>query len=132
MVYPTRLRRSGKPAKRKSTRRKSAIEESRVNPPPEIYVRVVEGASWRHSYARAHLRNRKGYVYLSWRDGERVRELYLGKAPRKSPTLELERLAPAPAAAELAGRPARRVKLTPKEARWAKGTPLEPRPLLLL
>lgn len=110
MAYPTR--RGDPPCRRKRpvTRKRSAIEESRVNPPPEIYVRVEGRASWKSSYARAHLRNRKGYVYLSWRDGDRVRELYLGKAPRKSPTLELERLAPAPAVNELAGRPPRRVK----------------------
>jgi hypothetical protein len=41
---------------------------------------------WRDPYARAHLRNRKGYVYLTWRDGQRVRSFYLGKAPRKCPT----------------------------------------------
>lgn len=132
MAYPTRRRRPMPPAKRKSTRKKSAIVESRVKPPPEIYVRVEGRESWRLCYARAHLRNRKGYVYLSWRDGERVRELYLGKAPRKSPTLELAGKRLAPASHELAGRRPRRVKLTPLEAKWAKGTPLEPRPLLLL
>ncbi len=36
---------------------------------------------------RAHLRNKGGYVYLCWREGERVRNYYLGKAPRKSPTV---------------------------------------------
>lgn len=120
MVYPTRRRRSGKPAKRRGARKKSAIEESRVNPPPEIYVRLVERESWRHSYARAHLRNRKGYVYLSWRDGERVRELYLGKAPRKYPTLELAGKRLAPAAHELAGRPACRVKTSRQGAPAAR------------
>jgi len=56
---------------------------------PAIYVRVSEkddGYYSRAMYARAHLRNKRGYVYLCWREGERVRNYYLGKAPRKSPT----------------------------------------------
>jgi hypothetical protein len=53
--------------------------------PPEIYVKCVQEFSADH-YALAHLRNKQGYVYLSWREGNRVRSFYLGKAPRKSPT----------------------------------------------
>lgn len=51
-----------------------------------IYVRCVNKAEWRWQYSKAHLRNRRGYVYLCWRDGEEFRTYYLGKAPRKSPT----------------------------------------------
>lgn len=101
MGCPTFRGKRTPPAKRPGTGKKPAIDARRANPPPAIYVRI-EGKAWyRSTYARAHLRNKHGYVYLAWRDGERVRELYLGKAPRKSPTLELERLVPAPAAAEL-------------------------------
>lgn len=101
MACPTFRGKRTPPAKAPRKRKPSTIVPRRVSPPPAIYVRV-EGKAWyRSTYARAHLRNRKGYVYLCWRDGERVRELYLGKAPRKSPTLELARLAQAPAAGEL-------------------------------
>ncbi len=44
---------------------------------------------------RAHLRNKKGYVYLRWREGKRVRTFYLGKAPRTSPTTAIADLAAA-------------------------------------
>lgn len=78
-----------------------AIGERRVNPMPAIFVRV-EGKSWyKSTYARAHLRNKKGYVYLVWRDGDRVRELYLGKAPRSSPTGSAGRPGAAAGAGEL-------------------------------
>jgi len=62
---------------------------------------------WRDHYARAHLRNRNGYVYLTWRDGERVRSFYLGKAPRKCPTPEVEAStsrSPAPASCRISPR----------------------------
>ena len=70
---------------------------------PEIFVRCADRSHpWRNPYARAHLRNKRGYVYLSWRDGGQVRTFYLGRAPRKCPTSaagpgELETLPAAPA-----------------------------------
>jgi hypothetical protein len=45
-------------------------------PPPYSYKKMV----------KSHLRNRRGYLYLCWRDKGTVRNFYLGKAPRKSPT----------------------------------------------
>lgn len=49
---------------------------------PAIFVRVGDG--WRGSYARASIRVKAGqYHYLVWRDGTRIRNLYLGKK-RKS------------------------------------------------
>jgi hypothetical protein len=59
------------------------IKPRRAKPEkPEIFVRVSEG--WRSSYARASIRVKAGqYNYLVWRDGNRIRNLYLGKK-RKS------------------------------------------------
>jgi hypothetical protein len=62
-------------------------------PPPEIYVKLPVHDVWR-PYSRAHLRNKRGYVYLCWRDGEKVKNYYLGKAPRKSPTPAIAAAAP--------------------------------------
>jgi hypothetical protein len=89
MAYPTKVTaaNSSKPVKKKRPR---AIAARRRASPPEIFVKCVDrDAPWRDPYARAHLRNRNGYVYLTWRDGQRVRSFYLGKAPRKCPTPEL-------------------------------------------
>jgi hypothetical protein len=66
-------------------------------PPPEIFVKTTPGDLFPR-YAAAHLRNKAGYVYLTWRDGERVRSFYLGKAPRKYPTTSSSSSSPAPAA----------------------------------
>jgi hypothetical protein len=45
---------------------------------PEIYVKISEG--WRSSYAQAKIRVKNGkYLYLQWRDGERVHSFYLGQ-----------------------------------------------------
>jgi hypothetical protein len=69
---------------RKSRERRRATLE-----PPSIFVAKNCGGPGQ-LYARAHLRNKRGYVYLTWRDGDRVRAYYLGKTPRKSPTRALE------------------------------------------
>lgn len=88
MTCPTKRqdRRGSKSAGKKPRLRSPG--PSRANP-PDIFVRVGD-SHWPRvtDFKHAHLRNRKGYVYLSWRDGEKVRTFYLGKAPRKSPTLE--------------------------------------------
>ncbi len=79
--------------------------------PPEIFVKCVDRQHpWRDPYARAHLRNRSGYAYLTWRDGERVRSFYLGKAPRKCPTAgpELE---------DGAGELGRSTRISPRRAK---------------
>lgn len=70
--------------KKKRPRRPKEVRRVRQEP-PDIYVRLG-GESHYGAYSHAHLRNKKGYVYLCWRDGDRVRNFYLGKAPRKSPT----------------------------------------------
>jgi hypothetical protein len=74
--------------RRKISRKKvRAIAKSGRANVPDIYVKCIDPVhSWRDPYARAHLRNKRGYVYLSWRDGGTVRTFYLGKAPRSSPT----------------------------------------------
>jgi hypothetical protein len=76
-----RIRKNGR-----ARARRAAIAKRGPRPQPEIFVACRNKASWKSAYAKAHLRNRKGYVYLCWRDGEEFRTFYLGKAPRKSPT----------------------------------------------
>lgn len=97
--------------------RKRLVDRSRTNPPAEIFVKGVGYDTWNTPYCRAHLRNKRGYVYLQWRDGDRVRSLYLGKAPRKSPTgssqLELDQAG--------AGRARSGARRTPKVGQKRKG-----------
>jgi hypothetical protein len=77
-------------ARRRSKSRKNGratIVAGRRVDPPKIFVALESKLVWESGrFAEAHLRNKKGYVYLCWRDGDRVRNFYLGKAPRKSPT----------------------------------------------
>lgn len=80
-VSPTRRR------YRKTGRKRPILARRAIPEIPEIFVYVSE-EGFGHPYKRAHLRNKRGYVYLCWREGARVRNFYLGKAPRKSPTLE--------------------------------------------
>ncbi len=85
-VSPTNARiRAGSRRGRKTAARRSAGPRREQQTPPEIYVRSGEG-QWSGRYHRAHLRNRRGYLELCWRDGERVRTFYLGKAAKKFPT----------------------------------------------
>lgn len=66
--------------------------------PPEIFVRTK--GTWSEQYARARLNVKDGkYVYLRWRDGENIRNFYLGQ--RKQSTLHLRS---GSGAGELAGR----------------------------
>jgi len=97
---------------------KSPDSRSRTNTPPTIYVETPSPQrpgdqipTWSaRQKARAHLRNKRGYVYLCWREGKRIRNLYLGKAPRKSPTRP-----PAPAVARADQLPrSRRARKEPK------------------
>ena len=74
---------------RKTAPRRSPGPRREQQTPPEIYVRAGEG-QWSGRYHRAHLRNRRGYLELCWRDGERVRSFYLGKAAKKFPTAGAE------------------------------------------
>jgi len=69
---------------RRKMQRKRTIVESKAK--PEIYVKITRKVNWwlPISYARAHIRIKSdGYQYLQWRDGNRVRSLYLGRK-RKS------------------------------------------------
>jgi hypothetical protein len=73
-------------ARENSSSKKPAIAARRSNPAPAIFV-ACPHEGWQQSHmSRAHLRNKRGYVYLCWREGNRVRTFYLGKAPRSSPT----------------------------------------------
>jgi hypothetical protein len=55
---------------------------------PEIYVKTAGGELYRSPvYAKAHIRTRRGcYRFLVWRDGGKIRELYLGRVRDASPT----------------------------------------------
>jgi hypothetical protein len=65
---------------------------------PRLFVELA-GDCWQFGRLhKAHIRNKRGYVYLCWREGKRVRNFYLGKAPRNSPTRSADLVAPAPAA----------------------------------
>ena len=45
---------------------------------PELFVRISKGLGT--EFARANIRVKAGkYLYLAWRDGEHVRNFYLGK-----------------------------------------------------
>lgn len=62
------------PRARKASR---SGRKTREVTPPAIFVRVK---SYGNEYAQARIRVRKGcYQYLVWRDGDKMREFYLGK-----------------------------------------------------
>jgi hypothetical protein len=68
--------------------------ESREVKPPELFVRIPGAHYYGAKYAQARIRIRKGcYQYLVWRDGDKTRELYLGK--RENRTLRPRSPAPA-------------------------------------
>jgi len=61
-------------------KRKAQKEKARRSKPspPKIFVLTSDGGPPR--YARASIRVKAGqYCYLMWRDGNRVRNFYLGK-----------------------------------------------------
>ena len=59
---------------------------SRPIPAMEIYILTDQQPYGDRLRARAHLRNKAGYLYLCWREGRRIRSYYLGKAAKSSPT----------------------------------------------
>lgn len=60
-------------------RKKTIAAESRAKA-PELFVRVTGEHGWRSRFAKASIRVKAGeYNYLVWRDGERIRNLYLGR-----------------------------------------------------
>lgn len=64
-----------------------AIAEGRRGNVPRLFVLVPDGRAYRGSrYVSAHLRNKRGYLELCWRDGKRVKTVHLGKAANSSPT----------------------------------------------
>jgi hypothetical protein len=85
-VYPTTGDRRRVDAKGSKNGPFATLAARRSNPPPVIYVATSPEPYHVRELSRAHIRNKRGYVYLAWRDGDRVRNFYLGKAPRKSPT----------------------------------------------
>lgn len=89
-----------------------AIAKSRV---VEICVRIP--ASYGQGltqWAEAHIRQRAGgYRYLVWRDGQKVREMYLGKVSGRCPTAAAHVKISSPAPANLV----RRVRKTEKSTK---------------
>jgi hypothetical protein len=71
---------------------------------PEIFVKTTN--AMRAEYARAHIRIKGGkYLYLAWKDGDRVRNFYLGQkrnsALPTSPARESSRSCRRAAAAQI-------------------------------
>lgn len=102
-ISPTSLRDRQRPKKRPiGTRRRKA---------PEIFVWGVKDKPYaHHGMIKAHLRNKRGYVYLCWRENGTVRNFYLGKAPRSCPTGDPRSELTSPAAVD----PPRRARISPK------------------
>ena len=105
-------------AKKNSPTRRIGSKNGRSRPkkgrrekpaPPEIYVRIP-CPLYDSKYAEAHLRNRRGYVELCWRENGRIRTFYLGKRKNPSPT-DIRRPGPGPLAPR--GLP-RRGKISPR------------------
>ena len=82
MISPTNLPADSRRRKTQKKRSPRSQGPSRAKqPPPAIYVKTDPG-KWHASYSLAHLRNKGGYLYLSWRDGTKIRTHYLGKAAK--------------------------------------------------
>ena len=81
--FPTHADRPPKRSKRPSTAGRSSVGKIKS---PEIFVRIAV-SGWRSTaFARASLRNRDGFLHLTWREAGRVRSFYLGKAKKSFPT----------------------------------------------
>src|SRR5487761_122032 len=81
-VYPTTASDRSSAEKRsllldRATRGKRRLRQT----PPKL---LVDGGyeGYRRLLYGAHLRNKGGYLYLCWREGEHIRNYYLGKARR--------------------------------------------------
>ena len=89
---------------------KTSIGGSRVHV-PDIYVATPGHLGWNKDYAKAHIRVRRGcYRFLAWREGEKVREFYLGKVREFSPTPGSSSIAGAGGRTRSAGSSTRRVQ----------------------
>lgn len=80
---PYTRKRSSRPVKQPQKR---PIVERRAI--PEIFVQVRDNHyNHRSSMAKAHIRVRRGcYRFLVWRDGDKVKEFYLGRLRQAAPT----------------------------------------------
>lgn len=101
---------------------KKAIAKSRTT--PKIFVEHPNPVGFFHGprYAKATLQNKKGYVYLQWKEGDTVRSLYIGKAPRSSPTASVQGLAAAGTRSRRSGRTRKPHKVGQKASRTRRGT----------
>jgi hypothetical protein len=99
---------------------KKAIIKRRAT--PTIYVLGVNRPGYFAGprYCKAHIRNKKGYVYLQWKDDTEVRSFYLGKAPRSSTTEPAAAARPARAPGGRSGRVRKRAKVGQKSRRTRK------------
>ena len=57
---------------------------------PPLFVAVSGRAPYGgQKYSAARLRDKGGYLYLQYRDGGKVRSIYVGRAKKSSPTDEI-------------------------------------------
>src|SRR5260370_18342301 len=74
---PNKNRDPHKPAKSGETT-KTAIGESCRVECPELRIKIKGRSTWGNHFAKAHFRIRRGkYVYLVWRDGAELHEVYV-------------------------------------------------------
>src|SRR6266702_8346012 len=95
MTLPPKPQRSPAIAKRSGRR----DPQTRGVNPPEIWISIPSTSFYGHTRARARIQVRKGcYQYLTWRDGKKKREFYLGKKENRTPqrSSPAERTSPAP------------------------------------
>jgi hypothetical protein len=114
-ALPYTRKRSSSPAKRPKKRPAAA---RRVQ--PDIYVRVPGTGLYsalripeaiEKMYAKAHIRVRRGcYRFLVWREGNKIREFYLGRLRQAAPT-------PGPRAPEASSSPAPTSTRSPRRVR---------------
>ena len=82
--------------KSRSTRSKKNDRKNCVVLAPAIRVVIGKNSYGQETFAEAHLLTRRGcYNYLRWRDGNGIKEFYLGKLKNRA----TQRSSPAPAAA---------------------------------
>src|SRR5258707_414077 len=81
---PPRSRRSHSAGKTAVSDRRS---QSRGKPTPKFFAERTEPGPYGRLYARVHLRNKRGDVYLVWKDGNKVRSFYVGRRKYYLPTV---------------------------------------------
>ena len=64
----------------------SGRNDSRGKWNPEFFAKKTNPGPNTGIFARVCLRNKKGDVFLCWRDGKRVRNFYVGRRKQKPPT----------------------------------------------